>query len=196
MFDRDALAVVFCCCVCDLMQALAKIAVRSGEPFRVQCYSILATAAGGSVAHMNRSNRGSSTAAAGNQGAAAYTAAGQAAAAASAAAAAESTAGDPLGIAAVVGPALEVLDHMYASKCCAASWWPPLHGQLYIECNTIAWQALGNAAQFWQGQLGNPPTSIRCVLFFCLYVIARPPMPLEGHKFDGSSLLVHLFVHP
>lgn len=129
IFDRDVLAVVACCCVRQRVQALAKIAVRSGEPFRVQCYSILATAAGGSVAHMNRSNRGSSTAAAGNQGAAAYTAAGQAAAAASAAAA-ESTAGDPLGIAAVVGPALEVLDHMYASKCCAASWLPRLHWQL------------------------------------------------------------------
>lgn len=96
------------------LQALAKIAVRSGEPFRVQCYQILAAAAGGSVAHRNRSSSrgGTNIAPAAVAGKAAV-----AAKAAAASAAAESAAGDPLGVAAVVGPALEVLDHMYASKC-------------------------------------------------------------------------------
>lgn len=101
------------CAFVPLPQALSKIAVRSGEPFRVQCYQILAAAAGGSIAHRNRSSSRGGTA----LGPAA--AAGQAAVAAKAAAAsaaAESAAGDPLGVAAVVGPALEVLDHMYASK--------------------------------------------------------------------------------
>lgn len=108
-----------CFCVCVIchftpyMQALAKIAVRSGEPFRVQCYQILAAAAGGSVAHRNRSSSrgGNALAPAAAAGKVAV-----AAKAAAASAAAESAAGDPLGVAAVVGPALEVLDHMYASK--------------------------------------------------------------------------------
>jgi hypothetical protein len=95
-------------------QALAKIAVRSGEPFRVQAYQILAAAAGGSVAHRNRSSsRGGTNLA---PAAVAGKPAAVAAKAAAASAAAESAAGDPLGVAAVVGPALEVLDHMYASK--------------------------------------------------------------------------------
>jgi hypothetical protein len=88
------------------LQALAKIAVRSGEPFRVQCYSVLATAAGGSIAHRARSSsRGGHAAAAGNSNS------NQAAAAA---AVAEGATADPLGVAAVAGPALEVLDHIYA----------------------------------------------------------------------------------
>lgn len=96
------------------MQALAKIAVRSGEPFRVQAYQILAAAAGGSVAHRNRgSSRGGTNLA---PAAVAGKPAAVAAKAAAASAAAESAAGDPLGVAAVVGPALEVLDHMYASR--------------------------------------------------------------------------------
>ncbi|KAF8062701.1 SPAC3H8.02 [Scenedesmus sp. PABB004] len=89
-------------------QALAKIAVRSGEPFRVQCYAILATAAGGSIAHRSRSaSRGGPAARRRGGGSGG-------AAAAAAAAAAEGAAADPLGVAAVAGPALEVLDHMYA----------------------------------------------------------------------------------
>jgi hypothetical protein len=84
----------------------------------VQCYQILASAAGGSVAHRNRSSsRGGA-----NIGPAAV--AGKAAVvakAAAASAAAESAAGDPLGVAAVVGPALEVLDHMYASESTLAA---------------------------------------------------------------------------
>ena len=101
------------CHTCVACQALAKIAVRSGEPFRVQCYQILAAAAGGSVAHRNRgsSRGGTSLAPAAAAGKVAV-----AAKAAAASAAAESAAGDPLGVAAVVGPALEVLDHIYASK--------------------------------------------------------------------------------
>jgi hypothetical protein len=94
------------------LQAIAKIAVRSGEPFRVQCYSILATAAGGSIAHRARSSsRGGPTAAAGSSS---NSQAAAAASAAAAAAVAEGASADPLGIAAVAGPALEVLDHMYA----------------------------------------------------------------------------------
>lgn len=100
-------------CPVPSLQALAKIAVRSGEPFRVQCYQILAAAAGGSVAHRNR---GSSRGGANIAPAAVAGKAAVAAKAAAASAAAESAAGDPLGVAAVVGPALEVLDHMYASE--------------------------------------------------------------------------------
>lgn len=92
-------------------QALAKIAIRSGEPFRIQCYSILATAAAGSIAHRSRSSsRGASAAAA----AAAGSGGNGAAAAAAASAAMQGAAADPLGVAAVAGPALEVLDHIYA----------------------------------------------------------------------------------
>lgn len=119
-------------CVCLwihlLHQALAKIAVRSGEPFRVQCYQILAAAAGGSIAHRNSSSsRGgtavnNSCAAAGGGGTGSTAVAQAADRVAAASAVAESAAGDPLGVAAVVGPALEVLDHMYASK------WPQLVG--------------------------------------------------------------------
>ncbi|EFJ44601.1 hypothetical protein VOLCADRAFT_121307 [Volvox carteri f. nagariensis] len=67
-------------------QALAKLSVRSGEPYRIQCYSLLSAAAGriGGV-----SGGGGGTAAA---------------------------VVDPLGLAPVVGPALEVLDAMYAGE--------------------------------------------------------------------------------
>jgi hypothetical protein len=95
------------------LQALAKIAVRSGEPLRVQCYSILATAAGGSIAHRARSSsRGGHAAAAGSSSNSSQAAA----ASAAAAAVAEGASADPLGVAAVAGPALEVLDHIYAGK--------------------------------------------------------------------------------
>ncbi|KXZ43569.1 hypothetical protein GPECTOR_87g432 [Gonium pectorale] len=73
-------------------QALAKIAVRSGEPYRIQAYSLLAAAAGRGLA------------AAGGSGSSG------------------SGAGclvcwcDPLGLAPVAGPALEVLDAMYAGE--------------------------------------------------------------------------------
>ncbi|KAF6252279.1 hypothetical protein COO60DRAFT_1704362 [Scenedesmus sp. NREL 46B-D3] len=94
-------------------QALSKIAVRSGEPFRVQCYSILATAAGGSIAHRARSSsRGGHAAAAGGSNSSQAAAA----SAAAAAAVAEGATADPLGVAAVAGPALEVLDHIYAGE--------------------------------------------------------------------------------
>uniref|UniRef100_A0A383W189 SH3 domain-containing protein n=1 Tax=Tetradesmus obliquus TaxID=3088 RepID=A0A383W189_TETOB len=94
-------------------QALAKIAVRSGEPFRVQCYSILATAAGGSIAHRARSSsRGGHAAAVGSSNSSQAAAA----SAAAAAAVAEGASADPLGVAAVAGPALEVLDHIYAGE--------------------------------------------------------------------------------
>jgi hypothetical protein len=102
-----------CCCknADYVVQALAKIAVRSGEPFRVQCYSVLATAAGGSIAHRARSSsRGSHAAAAGSSNSSQAAAA----SAAAAAAVAEGATADPLGVAAVAGPALEVLDHIYA----------------------------------------------------------------------------------
>lgn len=95
------------------LQALAKIAVRSGEPFRVQCYSILATAAGGSIAHRARSSsRGGHAAAVGSSNSSQAAAA----SAAAAAAVAEGASADPLGVAAVAGPALEVLDHIYAGE--------------------------------------------------------------------------------
>lgn len=122
MFDQSMCPRLLCSA---LLQALAKIAVRSGEPFRVQCYQILAAAAGGSVAHRNRSSSRGGT------NIAPAAAAGKAAVAAKAAAsaAAESAAGDPLGVAAVVGPALEVLDHMYSSELglsgCAAQFVTP-----------------------------------------------------------------------
>eukprot|EP00878_Enallax_costatus_P001838 GHUV01001996.1.p1 GENE.GHUV01001996.1~~GHUV01001996.1.p1 ORF type:complete len:1153 (+),score=396.09 GHUV01001996.1:337-3795(+) len=94
-------------------QAITKVAIRSGEPFRIQCYCILASAAAGSIAHRSRSSsRGGPAAAAaaadsGNNGAAA---------AAAASAAMQGAAADPLGVAVVAGPALEVLDHMYAGE--------------------------------------------------------------------------------
>jgi hypothetical protein len=80
-------------------QSVAKIGVRSGEPFRVQCYSILATARGRAPGE-------------GGGGGGGTTAAGAAGGGAAVAAAAEGS--DPLGVAACVGPALEVLDHMYS----------------------------------------------------------------------------------
>lgn len=86
-----------------MLQALAKVAVRSGEPFRVQAYTVLATAAAGSIAHRSRASaRGGAAPASG------------AAAAAAAASAAEGASADPLGVAAVAGPALEVLDLVYS----------------------------------------------------------------------------------
>ncbi|KAG2426717.1 hypothetical protein HYH02_014757 [Chlamydomonas schloesseri] len=71
-------------------QALAKLAVRSGEPYRIQAYSLLAAAAGCG---------GGPAAAAGGGGLAA-----------------DRGGPDPLGLAPVVGPALEVLDAMYAGE--------------------------------------------------------------------------------
>lgn len=95
-------------------QAITKIAIRSGEPFRIQCYSILASAAAGSIAHRSRSSsRGGPAAAAAAAGSGGNSAA---AAAAAASAAMQGAAADPLGVAVVAGPALEVLDHMYAGK--------------------------------------------------------------------------------
>lgn len=64
--------------------ALAKIAVRSNEPFRIQCYSMLS-----SVQHMAGGDSGSGSRSGGGRD-------------------------DPLGLAAVVAPALEALDAMYA----------------------------------------------------------------------------------
>ena len=94
-------------------QAITKIAIRSGEPFRIQCYCVLASAAAGSIAHRSRSSsRGGPAAAA--AAAAAGSGGNGAAAAAAASAAMQGAAADPLGVAVVAGPALEVLDHMYA----------------------------------------------------------------------------------
>ncbi|KAG2422978.1 hypothetical protein HXX76_015649 [Chlamydomonas incerta] len=70
-------------------QALAKVAVRSGEPYRIQAYSLLAAAAGCG---------GGPAAAAGGGGPG------------------DRGGPDPLGLAPVVGPALEVLDAMYAGE--------------------------------------------------------------------------------
>lgn len=64
-------------------QAMAKVAVRSGEPYRVQCYSQLVVVAGWMG---------------GGSGSGGFASL------------------DPLGVAPVVGPALEVLDAMYAGK--------------------------------------------------------------------------------
>ncbi|MEW5302150.1 MAG: hypothetical protein WDW36_004959 [Sanguina aurantia] len=66
--------------------ALAKIAVRSNEPFRIQCYSMLS-----SVQHMAGGDSRSGSRSGGGRD-------------------------DPLGLAAVVAPALEVLDAMYAGE--------------------------------------------------------------------------------
>ncbi|GLI65416.1 hypothetical protein VaNZ11_008982, partial [Volvox africanus] len=80
-------------------QALAKLAVRSGEPYRIQCYSLLAAAVGriGGVC-------GGAVA-------------------------------DPLGLASVVSPALEVLDAMYA-------------GELVLERHVTLY---GSRARDWPG---------------------------------------------
>ncbi|KAG2489163.1 hypothetical protein HYH03_012389 [Edaphochlamys debaryana] len=67
-------------------QALAKLAVRSGEPYRIQAYAALAAAVGGG----------------GTGGGARGSAAGLGV--------------DPLGLAPAVGPALELLDAMYAGE--------------------------------------------------------------------------------
>ena len=87
------------------MQAIGKIAVRSGEPFRVQCYSMLASTRHGS--------RGSSSNSSSGGDVAGRVAKGPGAAAAGAGVGHVS---DPLGVAASVGPALDVLDQMYSSK--------------------------------------------------------------------------------
>ncbi len=79
-------------------QALAKIAVRSGEPYRIQCYSLLAAAS--ALGSAGPAVRGAAGGGAG-QGVAAGAGVG---------------AHDPLGLAPVVGPALEVLDAMYAGE--------------------------------------------------------------------------------
>eukprot|EP00879_Flechtneria_rotunda_P022502 GHRR01023753.1.p1 GENE.GHRR01023753.1~~GHRR01023753.1.p1 ORF type:complete len:1357 (+),score=559.90 GHRR01023753.1:692-4762(+) len=97
-------------------QALAKIAVRSGEPFRVQCYCILAAAAPGSILHRNHSNDSTSPRPNGSNSNAASQGGAALMQAATAAASVDSAAADPLGVAAVVGPALEVLDHVYAGE--------------------------------------------------------------------------------
>lgn len=78
-------------------QALAKVAVRSGEPYRIQAYSLLAAAAGCG---------GGPAAAAGGGGLAA-----------------DRGGPDPLGLAPVVGPALEVLDAMYAGEGAGRGGW-------------------------------------------------------------------------
>jgi hypothetical protein len=86
-----------------LPQAIAKIAVRSGEPFRVQAYSLLtATRASSS----STSNRSSSALSGGGQGSAGV----------QRLVAGLPQVADPLGVAAAVGPALEVLDAMYAGE--------------------------------------------------------------------------------
>lgn len=69
-------------------QSLAKIAVRSGEPFRVQCYGLMMAAMKG-----EEQDRGSS-------GPVNQTGPG----------------GDPLGLSGVLRPAVEVLDEMYAGE--------------------------------------------------------------------------------
>ncbi|GFR45404.1 hypothetical protein Agub_g6779, partial [Astrephomene gubernaculifera] len=76
-------------------QALAKIAVRSGEPYRIQCYSLLASLLG---------RAGGSAAAAPSPPAASCCCPSPAALF------------DPLGVAPVAAPALEVLDAMYAGE--------------------------------------------------------------------------------
>jgi len=110
-------------------QAIAKIGIRSGEPFRVQCYSILATARGGAAAD-GAGAAADNSAAAGVNAASRPAAAGVGTAVAGTPAAGgggngmgrDAAAGlggegrDPLGVAACVGPALEVLDHMYSGE--------------------------------------------------------------------------------
>ncbi|KAI8462946.1 MAG: hypothetical protein J3K34DRAFT_527396 [Monoraphidium minutum] len=95
-------------------QAIAKVGVRSGEPFRVQCYSMLATArgaAGAAGAAPGGGAPGDADAAPAGGGAG-----GGGAGARDAAAGLAAEAWDPLGVAACVGPALEVLDHMYGGE--------------------------------------------------------------------------------
>jgi hypothetical protein len=102
-------------------QAIAKIGIRSGEPFRVQCYSMLATARSSSAAAGAPDAPAAGAPAPG--GAAGFgvgASAGGGAPGGGASAGADAAAGlagegrDPLGVAACVGPALEVMDHMYA----------------------------------------------------------------------------------
>jgi hypothetical protein len=77
--------------------------VRSGEPFRVQAYSLLASTRASSSSTSN----GSSAALSGG---------GQGSGGVQRLAAGLPQVADPLGVAAAVGPALEVLDAMYAGK--------------------------------------------------------------------------------
>lgn len=80
-------------------QALAKIAVRSCEPYRIQCYSLLQSA----VAPAAASSPGFSGAAVGSATGAALPAA-------------DAAAADPLGLRGALSPALQVLDALYASE--------------------------------------------------------------------------------
>lgn len=94
-------------------QALAKVAVRSPEPFRIQCYSILAAARGGKqqVGGTTVSNATGMMLSTGLQRA------------------------DPLGVATICTAALEVLDGMYSGELVLATLfkqlgdkpdtWPP-----------------------------------------------------------------------
>ncbi|GBF93132.1 hypothetical protein Rsub_05861 [Raphidocelis subcapitata] len=108
-------------------QAVSKVAVRSGEPFRVQCYSMLATARSRDAAAPPAGAAAGAAAGAGGAaappgGAADGAAAGGPAGAPGGAGRGDAAAGlagegrDPLGVAACVGPALEVLDHMYGGE--------------------------------------------------------------------------------
>jgi hypothetical protein len=119
-------------------QAISKIGIRSGEPFRVQCYSILASARGSASA--GAASDAAAAAASDTRGApggaagfgVGADAAGGAGAGGGASAGADAAAGlagewrDPLGVAACVGPALEVMDHMYAGAhlgACQPTGW-------------------------------------------------------------------------
>ena len=93
-------------------QAVAKIAVRSGEPFRVQCYSMLAATRQGSTGSCGGSSGGGGGGPGGGGG---CTPGGTVAGGPGGGAVAGSAqVSDPLGVAASVGPALDVLDQLYA----------------------------------------------------------------------------------